>query len=77
MTFTKRDKTWTMVAPGLWTDPSGESHWFPDEVAAELGVPYTRENYDAIMEAIREMTVMLGRDDLEIVQLQHERKPDA
>lgn len=76
MTFTKRDKTWTMVKTGLWTDPAGHGHWFPDEVAAELGIPYTKQNYDMILDAIREMNTMLGiTDELEIVY--HEREADA
>lgn len=70
-------KTWQMLAPGLWIDPAGEAHWFPDEVAAALDIPYTEETYSEIIECIAMMSRMILGEGLEMRLLQHTRKPDA
>ena len=51
----RRDGRWQMIRPGLYIDPEGHGHVFPDEVLATLGWPYTKENYDLIVETIREL----------------------
>lgn len=44
----KRDSSWTMFKPGLYFDPAGNAHVFPDEVIAELSRlhPEVPWNYD-------------------------------
>lgn len=70
-------KTWQMIAPGLWLDPAGEAHWFPDEVAAELGIEYNEETYAEIIETIAVMTKILVGDDFEMNIIKHTREFDA
>lgn len=69
----ERDSGWRMIQPGLYIDPDGCGHVFPDEICAELGWPYDAENYRLIVEALRR--ILPTGMPLRIVQ--HERKPDA
>jgi hypothetical protein len=55
----KRDASWTMVRPGLYVDPAGIGHVFPDEVIAQLqidspdaGFDFTPEDYDLIVSTV-------------------------
>ena len=56
----KRDASWTMVRPGLYVDPDGYGHVFPDEVIAELKRLYPQipwsypEDREAILTVLRE-----------------------
>ena len=62
-----------MIRPGLYIDPDGFGHVFPKEICAELGWPYTGENYLMVVEALLEL---LPRG-MPIKIILHERKPDA
>ena len=56
----KRNANWTMVRPGLYLDPDGNGHVFPDEVIAELKQLYPQipwrfpEDRELILEVLRE-----------------------
>ena len=65
-----RDSFWQMVKPGLWLDPAGLPHYFPDEILAELGWEYNRENYEVVVDVLRELGA-------EVQIAAHERRPEA
>lgn len=67
-----RDSRWRMIKPGLYVDPNGFGHVFPDEVCAELGWPYTRENYEIVVAAMRRF---VGLENVIIAD--HERVAEA
>ena len=48
MTFNplKRDSTWRMVLPGLYFDPAGAGHIFPDEFLAYLALQHPEKGFD-------------------------------
>jgi len=73
---TKRTSAWTMIRPGLYVDQDGCGHIFPDEVLATLGFPYTKENYDLVVESFAELCADV-RPDLPMRFVQHERSFDA
>ena len=58
----KRDSTWFMLLPGLYLDPGGAGHIFPDEFLAFLQVqhpeagfdPTSREDYDLLVDFLKE-----------------------
>lgn len=78
MTYTTRDSSWEMIAPGLYLDPGGEGHIFPDEVLATLGFPYTLDNYRIVIEAFRQLCVEMRPDlDPHLRIITHNRRPDA
>lgn len=73
-----RTKDWTMFATGLYTDPDGMVHIFPDEICAELEIPYTEANYRMIVETFtQDMPRLLGRDPLRLEIIQHVREPEG
>lgn len=63
-----------MVQTGLWLDPDGCGHVFPDEVCAEMGFPYDQEHYDLIVQVVREGMAARG---IPVRMIQHVRKEDA
>jgi hypothetical protein len=65
-----RDSRWTYVKPGVWLDPAGCPHYFPDEILAELGWEYNRENYETVLDVLRD----LGSD---VQVAAHHRELDA
>ena len=80
MTFdpSKRTADWTMLAPGVYLDPAGFSHLFPDEICAHMGIPYTKENWKMIVETFTEdMPRLLGLKPMKMKLLYHEREPEA
>ena len=70
---TQRDAGWHMVKVGLYIDPEGFGHVFPDEICAELGWPYTEENYLIIIEGL----LRLLPPGMPLKLIRHERIPDA
>jgi hypothetical protein len=73
-----RTKEWTCHAPGLYLDPDGFIHIFPDEICAELEIEYTPENYRMIVETFTEdMPRILGRNPLQTKIIQHVREPES
>jgi hypothetical protein len=59
---TKRDGSWTMIKPGLYVDPYGLGHIFPDEVLAQLqienpdlGFEFSKEDYDLLLKCFQEL----------------------
>lgn len=66
----KRDSTWTMVLPGLYLDPKGAGHIFPDEICAELDIEYTEENHNFILTVFKKMA---EEDGMRFVELEHTR----
>lgn len=42
----KRDSSWQMFAPGLYIDPEGCGHVFPDELLAYLSVAHPEVGFD-------------------------------
>lgn len=74
----KRTSSWQMIHPGLYVDPEGCGHIFPDEVLATLGFPYTEENYQIVVSAFRELCDSVRPDmPITVTILQHERQFDA
>jgi len=69
-----RDSTWNMIAPGLWLDPDGCGHVFPDEICAALDITYDEETYHLIVEEVREGMASRG---IPVSVVQHERKEDS
>lgn len=78
MDVTKRDSTWMMFKPGLYIDPEGNGHVFPDEIVATLKllfpeVPWDyEEDYDLIVQVCRDQ---LG-SDCPIKFIKHTRESD-
>ena len=75
----KRTKDWQSVGPGgVYLDPDGFIHIFPDEVCAVLDIPYTRENYDMIIETLMiDMPRLFGLEPSKGKLIYHEREIDA
>lgn len=82
MTFdpTKRDSSWTMLRPGLYLDPAGGGHIFPDEILAylqithpEAGFNFSREDYDLLVETFLEM-VREQCPQMRVNFIKHERE---
>jgi hypothetical protein len=42
----KRDSSWQMIAPGLYMDPAGYGHIFPDEFLAFLTAEHPEAGFD-------------------------------
>ena len=42
----KRDSSWQMIAPGLYMDPAGYGHIFPDEFIAFLSAEHPEAGFD-------------------------------
>jgi hypothetical protein len=68
-----------MIQPGFWVDPDGAAHIFPDEIIAylqslhpEAGFKYCREDYDMLVEAVREA---FGDEKVDFIR--HTREPEA
>lgn len=71
----RRTQHWKEIAPGLWLDPEGFVHIFPDEVCAHVGIPYTEENYKLVVEVFTEdMPRILGVVPKGFKFIKHERE---
>ena len=42
----KRDSSWEMFAPGLYVDPAGYGHIFPDELLVFLSLAHPEAGFD-------------------------------
>jgi hypothetical protein len=75
----KRDSTWHMVLPGLYVDPHGYGHVFPDEVIAELQTRYPGirwnldEDINVFLDALKEAYAAV-RPGYKIEFAMHERE---
>jgi hypothetical protein len=75
----KRDKSWHMIQPGLYVDPAGYGHVFPDEIVAELTRRYPEvswnyeTDYALIVHVLRETLRAAGCSG-EVQFIQHERE---
>lgn len=73
----KRDSSWKMFVPGLYVDPAGYGHVFPDEFLAflahkhpEAGFdPESKDDYDLIVRWMRE-----AFPDVPFKMVKHERE---
>lgn len=70
----KRDAM-TMLLPGLYVDPMNRAHIFPDEICADLDIPYTEANHAFLVEIFRRAAQQMGMNT--ITTLIHEREPEA
>lgn len=60
----KRDSSWTMFRPGLYLDPDGNAHVFPDEVIAEMQRLFPEVPWDVNSQADYDLCVRAFQDSL-------------
>jgi hypothetical protein len=79
----KRDSSWKRVAPGLYMDPAGNGHVFPNEIFAEISrlhpeVDYGEYNHDyykIIVESVQDFLRKSGCQPARIIHHNKEGVP--
>ena len=68
-----------MVAVGVWLDPAGHPHIFPDEICAHMDLPYTEENYRLVVEVFTQdiPRILSGKPCQDVRPMFHKRESDA
>lgn len=73
----KRDSSWQLVLPGLYIDPAGFGHIFPDEFVAFLSVAHPEAGFDPNLKSDYDLVVNFMRTnfpDVPIKFVEHERQ---
>jgi hypothetical protein len=77
----KRDPSWKMIAPGLYMDPAGYWHIFPDELLAFLSAEHPEAGFDPSCEkdynlVVQEFQEALRREcpGMQFKIVKHERE---
>jgi len=58
----RRDASWQMIQPGLYVDPAGHGHVFPDEVLAYMQVIYPDAGFHATDPEDLKLVMKVARD---------------
>lgn len=73
----KRDSSWQMVFPGLYIDPAGFGHIFPDEFLAFLSREHPEAGFDPSSKSDYDLIVnfmQTNLPDVPIKFVKHERE---
>lgn len=77
----KRDPSWRMIQPGLYIDPAGCAHIFPDEVLAMLQALYPASGFDPTSRDDHDLVVKMFKQELAtmfpgmpVQMIKHERE---
>lgn len=73
----KRDASWQMVLPGLYLDPAGCGHIFPDEFVAYLSIAHPEAGFDPNLQSDRDLIlafVQTNFPEVPIKFVKHDRQ---